>query len=199
MGAFQPTPQWPCGWPPAQAHRSQSRHLARFVAHIVGRVVAKLPRPAVAPALEIARVQDCARVTVPRRDSDGGAVGPQVHRSQSRHLARLVALIVGRVVAELPIHIQAPALEVTRVQDRARVICSKRDRDVCACGLGAHCSKSSRRCSPREAAFKSERRASDAATSASEAAVRAPRTEARHQTSHTMFWLVFWLGLARAM
>ena len=40
-----------------QIHQAQARHLARGVALVVGAVVPELPRAALPPALEAARVQ----------------------------------------------------------------------------------------------------------------------------------------------
>ena len=65
------------------------------------------------------------------RDSDGA--GAKVDRAQPCHLARLIALVVHAVIAELPVGAVAPALDAAAVEDRAGVPVAGRDGD----GAGA--------------------------------------------------------------
>ena len=113
----------------AQVDRNEARHLARVVAHVLRRAVPELAVEALSPALELAGVEDRARVVTSGRDGDGGAVLAQVDRNEARHLARVVSQVVPRAVPELAGGSQPPAFELASVEDRARVVPASRDGD----------------------------------------------------------------------
>jgi cytochrome b len=109
----------------AQVHRAECFHLARLVALVVGTVVAELAILVPAPALDATRDENCAGM----KESSGNAGGglAELHGSQTCHLARLVAFVVGAVIAELAKLIRTPAFDSTRDEEGATMHIASRD------------------------------------------------------------------------
>jgi len=113
-------------------------HLIRVVSLVVGRVIAKLTVLAAPPALQLRLAahsgEKRAGVESASRDGKGGAPKTLAEGDggEALHLAQLVALVVGRVVAELAVEVPPPTLEVAVtviVEDGAREMAAGRDGD----------------------------------------------------------------------
>jgi len=91
----------------AKIDGTQVSHLARVVTLVVDAVVAETPALAEPPALDAAPLEERTVVGPAGRDGDGG--GAEIDGAQVSHLARCIALVIGAVVAELPVIVEPPA------------------------------------------------------------------------------------------
>ena len=96
----------------------------------------------VAPALYASPDQDHARVVCAGRNGTDALIPETTHSAQAPHLARLVALAIGGIIAELAIVVPSPALHVAPIctfmaQYCARVELACSDRSCVLARRGA--------------------------------------------------------------
>jgi len=112
-----------CGrwwWPVFKVNGAQLSHLARVIALVIDAIVAELSVAAMPPAFDGGTLEHRTGVEPASRNGNSGRA--------KIHGARCIAqLVVGAVVAELPVDAMPPALGAATFEEHAGMLAAGRD------------------------------------------------------------------------